>query len=179
MKRGTTTVGHAGRLWNRATHPLPNPMKQLHWYTVTLGAILLAATPTTLAAKGHKGKAANLAALPAVLAEFDLDHDGKLAKTEKRAIHKSFKTNPDGPLKVLDTNSDGKISNAEIKGVTKAKHQGKNKANKAGKAKANKAGKGKANKAGKANKGGKGKANRGKKGKAERKDPAKEQQPGQ
>ena len=88
-------------------------MKSIRILTLTICFAALAVPATTFAGKGEKkGKGGGKAA-----AQYDTNADGKIDGTEAEAIQKAFTAEPAGPLKELDTDSDGKLSDGEISAI--------------------------------------------------------------
>lgn len=110
-------------------------MKQLCMFALVL--ITFVAAPNAFAKKG-KGKAAGpVTARSDIFVKYDMNYNSTLDESEKAAIIKDFDADKTGPLKALDTNSDGKLSTDELAAIpaTKlsdapAKGKGKGKKNK-------------------------------------------------
>lgn len=108
-------------------------MKKLCVLAIAMFAIV--AAPTAFA---KKGAAKAPATVPSdIYVQYDTNKNGTLDADEKTAISKAFDADKTGPLKALDINSDGKLSDDEIAAIpaTKAsdapaKAKGKGKKNK-------------------------------------------------
>lgn len=71
---------------------------------------LVLALPAAFAAKGDGPKAK-------AMAQFDLNHDGKLDAAEVAAVQKAFAANPAGDLQRFDKDKDGKLNDEEVAGM--------------------------------------------------------------
>lgn len=71
---------------------------------------LALALPAAFAAKGDGPKAK-------AMAQFDLNHDGKLDAAEVAAVQKAFAENPTADLQRFDKNKDGKLSDEEVAAI--------------------------------------------------------------
>lgn len=93
-------------------------MKKLSILAIAL--IALVAAPSAFAKKGDAKKAPGTVASD-VYANYDTNKNGALDADEKAALIKAFDADKSGPLKVYDTNSDGKLSDAEIAAIPVSK----------------------------------------------------------
>jgi hypothetical protein len=108
-------------------------MKKLCIVAIALFAIV--AAPTAFAKKGDKTPM-----VPSdIYAKYDVNKNGALDADEKAALIKDFDADKTGPLKTLDNNGDGKLTDGEIATISatkpgeapvKAKGKGKAKKNK-------------------------------------------------
>ncbi len=106
-------------------------MKKLCMLAMSMLAIV--AAPNAFAKKGDKTPT-----VPSdIYAKYDVNKNGTLDADEKAALTKDFDADKTGPLKVLDNNSDGKLTDGEIAtisptkpGVAPVKAKGKGKKNK-------------------------------------------------
>ena len=88
-------------------------MKSIRILTLIVGLAALAIPSTSFAGKGNKaGKGAGKAA-----AQYDTNANGMIDGDEIEALRKAFAADPNGPLKALDTDSDGKLSDSEISAI--------------------------------------------------------------
>lgn len=108
-------------------------MKKLCILAIALSTIV--AAPTAFAKRGDKTPT-----VPSdIYAKYDVNKNGALDADEKTALIKDFDADKTGPLKVLDNNGDGKLTEGEIATIpvtkpgdapVKAKAKGKGKKNK-------------------------------------------------
>jgi hypothetical protein len=92
-------------------------MKPSAHITLALGLLVFAGTPAAFAAKGGKGKATEPSPPSAVYQKYDNSGNGLLGDEEKDTLRKDYKKDKAGALKVWDTDSDGKLSDAEIAAI--------------------------------------------------------------
>jgi hypothetical protein len=108
-----------------------NIMKKLCVLAIALVTII--AAPSAFAKKGDKTPT-----VPSdIYAKYDVNKNGTLDADEKAALIKDFEADKTGPLKSLDNNADGKLTDGEIAtisatkpGDTPVKAKGKGKKNK-------------------------------------------------
>jgi hypothetical protein len=108
-------------------------MKKLCILAIAMLAIV--AAPTAFAKKGEKTPM-----VPSdIYAKYDVNKNGTLDTDEKAALVKDFEADKTGPLKSLDNNGDGKLTDGEVATISptkpgdapaKAKAKGKGKKNK-------------------------------------------------
>jgi hypothetical protein len=108
-------------------------MKKLCILAIAL--ITIVAAPTAFAKRGDKTPT-----VPSdIYAKYDVNKNGTLDADEKAALVKDFEADKTGPLKSLDNNGDGKLTDGEIATISptkpgdapaKAKAKGKGKKNK-------------------------------------------------
>ena len=88
-------------------------------------ALLALAAPTSLFAKGGKGKdPAKKAAKEAnaAAAAYDTNHDGAITGDEIAPVKKAFDDNKTGPLKAFDVGTDGTLDDKDIAAIQIKKH---------------------------------------------------------
>ena len=103
-------------------------MKKLCMLAMSMLAIV--AAPNAFAKKGDKTPT-----VPSdIYAKYDLNKNGTLDADEKAALVKDFDADKTGPLKALDNNGDGKLTDGEI-GTISATKPGETPAKVKGKAK--------------------------------------------
>ena len=88
-------------------------MKSIRILTLALALAAVAIPTSSFAGKGKKeGKGGSKAA-----AQYDANSNGMIDGAEVEAIQKAFDADKTGPLKELDTDSDGKLSDTEISAI--------------------------------------------------------------
>lgn len=102
-------------------------MKKLCVVLTGLFALGLAMPATSLAGKGGEKKGGKH---EDPFTRYDADANGTLDATEKEAVRKDFEKKPDGRLKKLDTDNDGKLSDEELNAFKPAGKGKKSKKNK-------------------------------------------------
>jgi hypothetical protein len=94
-------------------------MKIIRLVALAVAVFILAAAPAALA-KGKKDKTPQTVQSE-VFAKYDKNYNGVLDADEKDALRKDFDADKTGPLKVWDTNKDGKLSDDEIAAIPSTK----------------------------------------------------------
>ncbi len=90
-------------------------MKSIRILTLALALAAVAIPTSSFAAKGEKkgkGKGGAKAA-----AQYDANSNGMIDGTEGDALKKAFDADKTGPLKELDSDSDGKLSDGEVSAI--------------------------------------------------------------
>lgn len=88
-------------------------MKSIRILTLAL-AIAAAAMPvTTFAGKGGKAGKGSAKAVR----QYDTNSNGMIDGAEVEALKKAFDADKTGPLKDLDTDADGKLSDSEVSAI--------------------------------------------------------------
>jgi hypothetical protein len=96
-------------------------MKSIRILTLALALAAVALPSTSFAGKGNKaGKGAGKAA-----AQYDTNQNGMIDGDEVDALKKAFDADKTGPLKALDTDGDGKLSDGEISAIKVHKKKAK------------------------------------------------------
>jgi hypothetical protein len=93
-------------------------MKKLCLLAIAVGLLGLVAAPAAFA---KKGAAAPTTVPSDTYAKYDTNYSGVLDADEKTALLKDFDADKTGPLKALDANNDGKLSDDEIAAIPATK----------------------------------------------------------
>lgn len=92
---------------------------------VAVALVGLIAAPAAFAGKGggkgKRGDAAPTTAPSDTYAKYDKNSNATLEADEKDALRKDFEADKTGPLKVWDTNNDGKLGDDEIAAIPATK----------------------------------------------------------
>ena len=90
-------------------------MKSIRILTLVVALAALAIPSTSFAGKGKGNKAGKGAGKAA--AQYDTNANGMIDGDEIEALRKAFAADPTGPLKAIDTDNDGKLSDSEISAI--------------------------------------------------------------